>query len=673
VTHACSATHAADREPLAREPGASRPAPVGIGLCAALVALSLASLAAAEAHAPADYAAELISASRRLGLSDDPTWHALLHYRSRPLGGVESVAQSPEFFLAEDGRTNPQAELEATLASFFDPQLRLRESQPARCVFVARHAWLAERLGFDGARMPEVSCTDYESWRASVGPTRGVTLIFPEAYMNNPSSMFGHTLLRLDAVPSDSDEERSDLLAYAVNFAAFTGADGGVLFAVRGVIGSYSGFFSMAPYYEKVKLYSDWESRDLWEYPLDLEQPGIERLVQHLWELDEVAFPYYFFSENCSYELLGLLEVARPGVGLRDRTRGWVIPVDTVRLARVDFGTGDGRYRPSASTRLRHLATGIAPENVRLARELVDGRAELDDPRLVQLPDESRAAVLTLAHDYARHTAEKEEDPERKRRTLAMLIARSRIPTVGDPGPRLTAPAVRPDEGHGTARLQIGGGWRDEDFYTEIRLRPAFHDLLDPVGGYTDGAQINFLDVAVRYYTDDSDLELHELTVVDIVSLSPRDELFRPISWKFRTGLTDPLIRRSGGKRELRRSHVWHTQGGAGVTLEPAPGVYAYATLESAFDVGSDLDSDYAWGAGIGAGVLLSDALDRYRLHLRAQALGYFAGATRPAYTLELSQRLRLTRRTAVELQLGMDRDFHEGWLSAGLFWKLYF
>ena len=61
----------------------------------------------------------------------------------------------------------------------------------------ARYRWLKARLGFDPARLIEQPCPRLWSWEAELNPGR-VTLIFPAAYINNPSSMFGHTLIRFD-------------------------------------------------------------------------------------------------------------------------------------------------------------------------------------------------------------------------------------------------------------------------------------------------------------------------------------------------------------------------------------------------------------------------------------------------------------------------------------------
>ncbi|HAU15905.1 MAG TPA: hypothetical protein DCS92_19455, partial [Gammaproteobacteria bacterium] len=102
------------------------------------------------------------------------------------------------------------------------------------------------------------------------------------------------------------------------------------------------------------KEYSRIENRDLWEYNLNLTPAETRTMISHLWELRDVIFDYYFFDENCSYRLLELLEVARPGTSLRDEFGARAIPIDTVRAV-IDGGfVASVTYRPSVATQLEH-------------------------------------------------------------------------------------------------------------------------------------------------------------------------------------------------------------------------------------------------------------------------------------------------------------------------------
>jgi Domain of unknown function (DUF4105) len=519
--------------------------------------------------------------------------------------------------------------------------------------------------------VPVQTCRELDTWRATIGPVRGVSLIFPEAYLNNPASMFGHTLLRIDAAPPTADEERRDLLAWAVNFAADTGTDPGPIFAVKGMTGAYGGFFSFWPYSQKVKEYGDWESRDIWEYRLGLRTDEVERLLLHVWELREVRFDYYFFDENCSWALLGLLQTARPALDLQSRFLAWAIPADTVRATLDEAGlAADPTWRASAATKIAHDARALSAGELLLVRELASGARATDDPALAALDDARRAAVIAVAYDLLRHRATPEKVEEERPRSRALLVARSEVPVQGEAGPPPPVPSVRPDRGHETARLRLGSGVRDGHPFFEARARPAFHDLLDPQGGFTRGAQIDFFDFAVRYYPEAQQVRIHEFRLLDIVSLAPRDALFHPISWRFGTALESQLVPRRG---ELREAYFWKTGGGAGLTTSLGALGLAYGFLEARGELSSHLQPAWALGAGASAGVLFGDASDRWRMHLHAGALRYALGDPHTEIAIGLDQRVSITDDDALELRVTAERDFGETWLETGLFWNHYF
>jgi hypothetical protein len=617
--------------------------------------------------------ARLQATAKTLELADTLQWHALLHYRSNRFGdGVTSLADQPDFFLAPDGKTNPAAELDATLAAFFAPADAVaRVGQHPQCAYAARFAWLAGELHFERAGVPVQPCRELDTWRATIGPVRGVSLIFPEAYLNNPASMFGHTLLRIDAAPPTADQERRDLLAWAVNFAADTGTDPGPIFAVKGISGAYGGFFSFWPYSQKVKEYGDWESRDIWEYRLALRADEVERLLLHVWELRDVRFDYYFFDENCSWALLGLLQAARPTLDLQSRFLAWAIPADTVRATLEEAGlAGDPTWRASAATKIAHDARALSVQETRLVRDLASGARAPDDPAVAALSDAQRAAVIAVAYDLLRHRATPEHVEEERPRSRALLLARSGVPVQGEVGSPPPLPRVRPDRGHETARLRLGSGVRDGHPFLEARARPAYHDLLDPQGGFTRGAQIDFLDLAVRYYPEAQQVRIHEFRLLDIVSLAPRDALFRPISWRFGTALESQLVPRRG---EVHEAYFWRTGGGAGLTTSLGSLGLAYGFVEARGEVSSHLQPAWALGGGGSAGILLGDANDRWRAHLHAGAIRYALGDPHTKITIGLDQRISLSHDDALELRLTAERDFGESWLEAGLFWNHYF
>jgi hypothetical protein len=600
----------------------------------------------------------VLARARELSLARDPAWLALLHVVPRALG-LRRASEIPagKFFLSAEAGADPEAELEATLRGLLDGQGAGDDA--LHCRFPARALWLARRLGLPRDALAGAPCPAFDAWRARLDP-RGITLIFPEAFMNNPASMFGHTLLRLDV--ADPSEPRN-LLAYAIDFTASTGGDAGPVFLAKGTFGLYPGRFGLNPYYEKLALYADWQNRDIWEYPLDLAPEEVELVLLHLWELDDVEIPYYFFRQNCSYQLIRLLAVARPALRFRHGFPVGVIPVDTVRDALAEIGLlGEVRYRASPATDLRVALRALTPEDRELALALAGGELEPEDPRVAALAAERRGPVLGAAHEALRYRfANGEVDPATSRdRSYRLLRARSRsgrAPAVAAP-----RPSVRPDEGHGTALVAMGGGVEDGDGYVELRVRPSFHGMLDPDAGFPGDSTISVLDTRVRWFPESGRVRLEELVLVQLQSKTPRDSFFRPLSWGLETGLRTRLFPDDG---DLDRRLVWRTGGSLGMTWAPGGGpLSVYALLDARLEVGSGFGHGWALGPGAEIGLDLAPE-GRWSGRLFGRATEFVVGDRETSLEVGLGQTWALTRATALVGEVGGQYYAGESWLDA--------
>src|SRR5690554_3640932 len=299
-------------------------------------------------------------------LHEHPAWLTLGHYHPDRFGsGHTSQADDPAFFLSENGKTSPKAELHATLAAIQQPG---GGDDHARCRFPARDAWLRDQLDLPAT---PVDCPAFTEWAETLN-TEKVTLVFAASYLNSPSSMFGHTFLRLD--PPQDDEETNLLLASTISYAADASAhENELMFAYKGIFGGYPGITSVQPYYEKIRLYSDIEHRDLWEYTLNLSSEEVGMMLAHAWEIRERNFDYYFLDENCAYRLLALIDVARPGTNLLGEVGTHAILSDTVRWVVNTDQVSNGNYRPSATTSVAYSLSQLSYEQRSLAAAIANG------------------------------------------------------------------------------------------------------------------------------------------------------------------------------------------------------------------------------------------------------------------------------------------------------------
>lgn len=602
------------------------------------------------------YADQLVEEAHRRRLHDEHYWHTLLHYK-RTISGMRSLVDDPKFFLSPRGKRDPEAELEATIRAFFKPDTK--GAKHPVCRFVARYYWIKEQLGLNPSRLPVNECEPFTRLIEEMKP-ESTTLVFPTAYMNSPASMFGHTLLVYETA------SKSKLLSYALNYSAVTTETFGPLFAVKGIFGFYKGYFSVLPYYAKLQEYSDIDHRDIWEYPLNFTREETIRSIMHVYELDGIYSDYYFFDENCSYNLLFLLDAGRPSLNLTDQIPPWVIPLDTIRLAENAGLITGAVYRPSKTTQIRHIASLAEKASRLLALDVAEGKAEPERILSFKLSNEEKTRTYDLAVEYLQYlySMRQLERDVYTARFLNLLTARS---SLGIPeGERYEIrPPPRPDEGHLSNRLQIGVGLDKGKAFQEARFRFAYHTLTDYDRGYPEGSHIVFADTELRYYFQQNQFKLEQMDLIDIISLAPRDELFQPISWKIKAGAAQRVM--EDGTKHL----IFQLSPGGGLTYRiPFLGL-CYAMLETDLNAGEALRENYAVGGGGSIGII-QGITDRWKVSLSARGIYYGLGDRHGLLDVTLAQNYALTPNLAISLEVSRNRtrEFYrtEGKVALNIF-----
>jgi len=437
----------------------------------------------------------------------------------------ESEIDDPSFFFSENGKTNAKAELNATLDAFLNETTL--DDNSSLCRFPARATWLKEKLNIDS--YPEVVCKDYEDTLKRLSPT-SATLVFPSAHINSPASMFGHTFLRINS------KYNSKLLAYAINYAADADPDktNGVVFAIKGLFGGYFGSYSLLPYYEKLKEYRDTESRDVWEYDLNFTQDEVLRMVEHIWELNGTQSYYYFFTENCSYNMLWLMEIARPSVHLKEYFSYQVIPLETVHATKAEGLISEIHYRPSKRTKLLKYEKLLDAQNLATPKKLVNSEMKIHTIMSdTTISKEQKQYILEASTEYLEYSFSKNSMNKSEYLKLFHQLSRARA-SLGS-GKKLEIQRPQdPIQSHRAVRMTASVGSREGEAIGFLGIRPAYHDIEDSNYGFLRGTQIEFMNLEVSYSKDK--LELENATILSIVSLAQRSQFFDSLSWRTKFG-----------------------------------------------------------------------------------------------------------------------------------------
>jgi hypothetical protein len=245
--------------------------------------------------------------------------------------------------------------------------------------------------------------------------------------------------------------------------------------------------------------------------------------------------------------------------------------------------------------------------------------------------DTADAAVLETAYDLLDFRGEQNSATAK-----ALLEVRSR---VAESAPSLSFVYEAPETGHASARTDAGVGRSNGSDYIALGIRPGFHDLVDDARGYIPGAEINVLQMHLRYFTDDDSLQLERLRFIDVVSLSPVLSWYTPLSW-----LMDFKLERTYLDADSTAVPLV-LRGGAGFSTD-AGVLKLYGLMIGDAEYSQRFNDDYTLLAGLQLGLLADMGFGQ--LHATVESDATVAGMDRDRESVDAQLQINLATNLAV-------------------------
>ena len=547
-------------------------------------------------------------------LAQHTTWRRLLYFiddQKNLLGKKKnvSVVDDPNFFLSEKGHQDSGAELDMLLVALAGklatpvnatptnnsvqtnaPQKNSAQINTTLCRFPARVQWLTERLHIDQTAL-QVDCPELNEWTQKLAPEQ-LSIMFAQEYLDNPTSAFAHTLLRIDSKASVVDPSQIHH-AYALNYTVGGDpSDSFPVYAVKSMIGGYDNAIEIDPYPERFAKYIQDDERDAWTYQLDLTLSEVQQIIRHVWETKDLEMPYYFATDNCASEILRLIDVVRPQQHLLSQLPYVVIPSDVVQLLNNESLLASTTYTPADST-LR--------------------QAQLNE---IKQRDQ-------LGH----HNSTKQTFNEIKSAQL------NPVSSMSADSQTLLQPSIMPSDNNPIDRhpLQLGHigiGQRGDNNYIDVGIRAGYHDTLDRSSGFPQFFDLEGASATLRFYDKDNtranqpnSVVLQNLTLVRGRSFNPVNSAKKGKTW----GATIEATRVNDGSQQDGTDHLvgslgyetgWSWAFGTPrANTGEMPPQLCYTFLSGTAQTGRGLNKGFRVGTGVNAGC-------RYQINnqLRAQA-----------------------------------------------------
>lgn len=624
-------------------------------LTSSTIAYSATTVQTAQAYIAQPY----IERADQQQLDQNITWQRLMYADKK---GQSEVSYAG-YFLSNSGKADLKQELHANIQALFQPAA---PNQSVRCRFPARSQWLMQQLNLSAQQLPEVTCPELDDWIGQIKPYKA-TLIYATDFMGNPSSMFGHTLLRLDP----KNQKQLNLVSYAVNYAATVTNGEGWSFAWNGLTGQYPGEYSLMPYYRKVKEYGDLESRDLWEYELSLTPDETRFLVQHIWEMKHVSFPYYFVGDNCAYRLLGLIDLVRPQLNLKQQFKVAAIPVETIKAIEQQGLVKETVYRPALETQLLSQARQHGKKLAKVAHQVAFTETVEMSKHIESYHDFDKAKILEMAYDdlYLQLIGAKVEPGFAQPRLRKLLSMRSEI-DLEKQRQQPQRPKVDPTQAHDARHFSVNLGEVQGQKFVELGHRQAYHDLIDPQGGFRTGTQLLFWQGSIQYRDDK--LKLEHFDFLNVNSYNPITPFKTPLSWGFNLGWKQEALDQNGQFSEQEQHGIAHLQVQMGYSYaDPEREHVCYMQLQNHIQAGKALEQGWRVGMGptIGCQNIWSDKINS----LIQVELSYWQDSKQWQLKLDSHLQYVLNHQNAIRFSWQYQQQDHKDWMKTSLGYVRFF
>jgi hypothetical protein len=503
-------------------------------------------------------------------------WGVLNHYDKN---GISDI-QNADYFIAKDGQKNPKAEYDAFIGILREYMADGSHTE-ILCQFPARVTFATHTLDWFHKK-DRPYCKDYIS---EVNPEKieSLSLMFASGYFDNPSSYYGHTLLKFNY---DGSVLNQRTLNSSLNYGADSGnEDGTLMYVLNGLFGGYQATYQRNNNFINSHRYTNAQLRDIWEYKLNLTAEQVKFIAEHAWELKRAKFTYYFFNDNCAHRIADLIERATSSK-LAYSHGFWVLPLQVIEHAKMVKGSAGDLissevYHPSLKRTFSKRYEALSSDE---KRDFINffKASDIERTKLVTTFTENVLLLILEQLDIriAKSTIEKTKNKEdavfqeQRRIILAELFRRTSGYKMAplDWGKNNTLLNYKP-----ISVVRAGVSRRDDNDHFSLQYQIANNDLLDsPIPGQErskvimGGFQLDMSDDA---------FQIRDVTLIDILNLNTNPLPFwltDEYSWQLRVAYDhqNSICKSCGsfgvtGKagQSIRFNDDWMAYGLAGMTL----------------------------------------------------------------------------------------------------------
>jgi hypothetical protein len=490
---------------------------------------------------------EVISLAKSSKLYENNEWKALLHF-----GGNLKI-NDPKFILSYD-TFSLEKELELTIEALFEPAAKYTNSNlHPQCRFPARFLFLKQELNVSEELFPNITCSDFITYTKKA-PADSISLIYASENVTNPSSMMGHTFLKIKGV---NDQNRE--VAHAITFYTVIESMNLLTLAYQNTFSGMQGLYGLRPYQETLEPYIKNENRNIWDYELKLDDYKRKLIHYHMWELKDAHMKYFFTNYNCSTVIYYILSLAEPSI--YENKSFWITPLETVKLLYKNDLIVNSTMTPSDEWLVKMTAEHKTGDEI---KQLLEIMVQNNSDKIASLDFES----LMLLDIYAQLQLKNDDLHIDTFTELKKNIQKNSLQENTVDLSQYKSPSKIPDE----RQFALGYASVDNTNYAQISFLPASHFLNDDNREYFGESELKIFNMS--FLANANELKIKEFTLYGMKSYIPYSLLTKDISYEFELGM-----QRDYEENDMTQHSVYKIEGGMGIDFQIATDIHLFSML----------------------------------------------------------------------------------------------
>ena len=225
-------------------------------------------------------------------------WKRLLHFDDKNKSNIIDN----NFWLSKE--KTAKLELIELINIVYNNDIEIKKN--AVCKFPARIKFVFEKFNIDKKLIEDIRCEEFDKYLKSV-PIENVYLSYASENILSPMSMMGHLFIKIVGFNKKLNRNSEHALSYYAFFDKDN--ENELMFYTKSLFGKTNAMYNITPYNKKLIEYNDLESRNIYEYELDLTNEQKIYFLYHIWELKNINVPYNFINHNCGTATVMILNV----------------------------------------------------------------------------------------------------------------------------------------------------------------------------------------------------------------------------------------------------------------------------------------------------------------------------------------------------------------------------